>query len=131
MSQFLKSPDTSRFSRCLIFNLGSKSFFLSVLLKGLDDEQQEEGQLLGQFIYDEDGDSLQTFFVSVSITKAQFLLFLFQSILICCLMHLTVPPGFCDSAIAEFIAKSNKLCNFRKRSQIFGIAADFGLRRVL
>ncbi len=105
-----------------------QSVFFSVLLKGLDDEQQEEGQLLGQFIYDEDGDSLQTFFVSVSITKAQFL---FQSILICCLMHLTVPPGFSDSAIAEFIAKSNKLCNFRKRSQIFVIAADFGLRRVL
>ncbi len=87
--------------------------------------------MLGQFIYDEDGDSLQTFFVSVSITKAQFLLFLFQSILICCLMHLTVPPGFCDSAIAEFVAKSNKLRNFRKRSHIFVIAADFGLRRVL
>ncbi len=71
MSQFFKSPDTSRFSRCLIFNLGS--FFFFSLLKGLDDEQQEEGQLLGQFIYDEDGDSLQTFFVSVSITKAVFI----------------------------------------------------------
>ncbi|CAM4707530.1 unnamed protein product [Leuciscus chuanchicus] len=32
---------------------------------GLDDEQQEEGQLLGQFVYEEDGDALQTFLVSV------------------------------------------------------------------
>ncbi len=38
-----------------------------------------------------------------------------------------VPPGFCDSAIAEFIAKSSKLLNFRKSSLIFVIAADFGL----
>ncbi len=40
-------------------------------------------------------------------------------------LHNTVPPGFCDSAIAEFIAKSSKLRNFRKSSQIFIIAADF------
>ncbi len=50
------------------------------------------------------------------------------------LFQLTVPPGFCDSAIAEFIAKSSKLRNFRKSSHIFVIAADFlqilGLRRV-
>ncbi len=37
----------------------------------------------------------------------------------------TVPPGFCDSAIAEFIAKSSKLRNFRKSLQFFIIAADF------
>ncbi len=30
-----------------------------------------------------------------------------------------------DFAIAEFIAKSYKLCNFCKSSQIFVIAADF------
>uniref|UniRef100_A0A8C1NIG9 Zgc:152977 n=2 Tax=Cyprinus carpio TaxID=7962 RepID=A0A8C1NIG9_CYPCA len=36
---------------------------------GLDDEQQEEGQLLGQFIYDEDGDALQTFFVSEEVPR--------------------------------------------------------------
>jgi len=45
-----------------------------VLLKGLDEEQQEEGQLLGQFVYEEDGDALQTFLVSVSIV-----ILLFQS----------------------------------------------------
>ncbi len=37
----------------------------------------------------------------------------------------TVPSGFCDSAIAEFITKSSKLRNFRKSSQFFIIAADF------
>jgi len=47
---------------------------VSVLLKGLDEEQQEEGQLLGQFVYEEDGDALQTFLVSVSIV-----ILLFQS----------------------------------------------------
>ncbi|XP_016336576.1 SUN domain-containing protein 1-like isoform X3 [Sinocyclocheilus anshuiensis] len=36
---------------------------------GLDDEQQEEGQLLGQFVYDEDGDALQTFFVSEEVPR--------------------------------------------------------------
>ncbi len=41
-----------------------------------------------------------------------------------------VPPGFCDSAISEFTAKSSKLHNFRKSSQIFIIVADFGLRRI-
>ncbi len=35
----------------------------------------------------------------------------------------SVPPEFCDSAIAEFVAKSSKL-NFRKRSQIFTTAAN-------
>ncbi|KAF6083160.1 Sad1 and UNC84 domain containing 1 [Phyllostomus discolor] len=28
---------------------------------GLENEHQEEGQLLGQFVYDQDGESLQTF----------------------------------------------------------------------
>ncbi|XP_067225554.1 SUN domain-containing protein 1 isoform X5 [Chanodichthys erythropterus] len=37
---------------------------------GLDDEQQEEGQLLGQFVYEEDGDALQTFLVSEEVTQA-------------------------------------------------------------
>ncbi|KAI2658711.1 SUN domain-containing protein 1 [Labeo rohita] len=36
---------------------------------GLDDEQQEEGQLLGQFVYDEDGDALQTFSVSEEVPR--------------------------------------------------------------
>ncbi len=39
--------------------------------------------------------------------------------------HKSVPPGFCDSAITDLIAKSSKLRHFRKSSQIFGIA-DFG-----
>ncbi len=37
----------------------------------------------------------------------------------------SVPPGFSNSAIAEFIAKLSKLRNFRKGSQIFIISADF------
>ncbi len=37
----------------------------------------------------------------------------------------SVPPGFWDSAIAEFITKSSKLRHFRKRLQIFIIAANF------
>ncbi len=37
----------------------------------------------------------------------------------------SVPQGFCDSAIAEFIARSSKLHNFHKSSQIFIIYADF------
>ncbi|KAL1264015.1 hypothetical protein QQF64_004370 [Cirrhinus molitorella] len=36
---------------------------------GLDDEQQEEGQLLGQFVYEEDGDALQTFYVSEEVPR--------------------------------------------------------------
>ncbi|XP_052466842.1 SUN domain-containing protein 1 isoform X4 [Carassius gibelio] len=36
---------------------------------GLDDEQQEEGQLLGQFVYNEDGDALQTFLVSEEVSR--------------------------------------------------------------
>lgn len=36
---------------------------------GLDDEQQEEGQLLGEYIYEEDGDSLQTFPVSDEVSS--------------------------------------------------------------
>ncbi len=37
----------------------------------------------------------------------------------------SVPPGFSDSAIAEFIAISRKLHNFHKNAHIFVIAADF------
>ncbi|KAK7134375.1 hypothetical protein R3I93_017707 [Phoxinus phoxinus] len=37
---------------------------------GLDDELQEEGQLLGQFVYEEDGDALQTFLLSEEVTRA-------------------------------------------------------------
>uniref|UniRef100_A0A8C2EGX7 Zgc:152977 n=1 Tax=Cyprinus carpio TaxID=7962 RepID=A0A8C2EGX7_CYPCA len=36
---------------------------------GLDDEQQEEGQLLGQYVYNEDGDALQTFLVSEEVSR--------------------------------------------------------------
>ncbi|XP_059386528.1 SUN domain-containing protein 1-like isoform X1 [Carassius carassius] len=36
---------------------------------GLDEEQQEEGQLLGQFVYNEDGDALQTFLVSEEVSR--------------------------------------------------------------
>ncbi|XP_016351022.1 SUN domain-containing protein 1-like isoform X5 [Sinocyclocheilus anshuiensis] len=36
---------------------------------GLDDEQEEEGQLLGQFVYNEDGDALQTFLVSEEVSR--------------------------------------------------------------
>ncbi|XP_060795592.1 SUN domain-containing protein 1 isoform X2 [Neoarius graeffei] len=37
---------------------------------GLEDEQQEEGQLLGQYIYEEDGDALQTYPVTENNTEA-------------------------------------------------------------
>ncbi len=37
----------------------------------------------------------------------------------------SVPPGLCDSAIAEFIAKSIQRRHIRKSSQIFVIAAHF------
>lgn len=37
-----------------------------VCLQGLDDEYQEEGKLLGQYTYQEDGESLQTFPVMVT-----------------------------------------------------------------
>uniref|UniRef100_A0A9J8A9R5 Sad1 and UNC84 domain containing 1a n=1 Tax=Cyprinus carpio carpio TaxID=630221 RepID=A0A9J8A9R5_CYPCA len=36
---------------------------------GLDDEQQEEGQLLGQYVYNEDGDALQIFLVSEEVSR--------------------------------------------------------------
>ncbi|NWH72541.1 SUN1 protein, partial [Piaya cayana] len=34
---------------------------------GLDDEYQKEGKLLGQYVYDQEGESLQTFPVMVSL----------------------------------------------------------------
>lgn len=34
--------------------------------QGLENEYQEEGQLLGQFMFDQEGESLQTFPVPVS-----------------------------------------------------------------
>ncbi|XP_026770512.2 SUN domain-containing protein 1 isoform X14 [Pangasianodon hypophthalmus] len=37
---------------------------------GLEDEQQEEGQLLGQYVYQEDGDALQTYPVTENNTEA-------------------------------------------------------------
>ncbi|TRY55564.1 hypothetical protein DNTS_023158 [Danionella cerebrum] len=36
---------------------------------GLDDEEQEEGQLLGEFLFEEDGESLQSFPVSEEISR--------------------------------------------------------------
>lgn len=36
-----------------------------ICVQGLDDENQEEGTLLGHYTYQEDGDSLQTFLVTV------------------------------------------------------------------
>lgn len=39
---------------------------VDVCLQGLDDEYQEEGKLLGQYTYQEDGESLQTFPVMVT-----------------------------------------------------------------
>ncbi|XP_053367618.1 SUN domain-containing protein 1 isoform X8 [Clarias gariepinus] len=37
---------------------------------GLEDEQQEEGQLLGEYVYQEDGDALQTYLVMENNTEA-------------------------------------------------------------
>ncbi|XP_060717987.1 SUN domain-containing protein 1 isoform X5 [Tachysurus vachellii] len=37
---------------------------------GLEDEQQEEGQLLGEYVYQEDGDALQTYLVTENDTEA-------------------------------------------------------------
>ncbi|XP_051969266.1 SUN domain-containing protein 1 isoform X4 [Xyrauchen texanus] len=37
---------------------------------GLDDEYQEEGQLLGQFVFEEDGDALQTFTVTEEVMRS-------------------------------------------------------------
>ncbi|NXT55152.1 SUN1 protein, partial [Pluvianellus socialis] len=36
---------------------------------GLDDEYQEEGKLLGQYVYDQDGEPLQMFPVMVSLDE--------------------------------------------------------------
>lgn len=38
-----------------------------ILLQGLDDEYQEEGKLLGQYVYDQGGEPLQMFPVTVSL----------------------------------------------------------------
>lgn len=40
---------------------------LMLLLQGLDDEYQEEGKLLGEYVYDQDGEPLQMFPVMVSL----------------------------------------------------------------
>ncbi|XP_047673182.1 SUN domain-containing protein 1 isoform X10 [Tachysurus fulvidraco] len=37
---------------------------------GLEDEQQEEGHLLGEYVYQEDGDALQTYLVTENDTEA-------------------------------------------------------------
>lgn len=61
---------------------------MCVVLKGLDDEWQEEGLMLGQFTYDEDGDALQTFSVTVSITQTQSLIMISSCVICaagCCL----------------------------------------------
>lgn len=39
---------------------------LVLCFQGLDDENQERGKLLGTYTYDEDGEALQTFPVTVS-----------------------------------------------------------------
>lgn len=41
-------------------------WLVSVCFQGLDDEYQEEGKLLGQYTYQEDGDSMQNFPVMVN-----------------------------------------------------------------
>lgn len=52
-------------------------FFIIAILsrsghsQGLDDEYQEEGKLLGRYIYQEDGESLQSF--PVMVTNKAFL----------------------------------------------------------
>lgn len=40
--------------------------------QGLDDESQERGKLLGTYTYDEDGEALQTYAVTVSNISADF-----------------------------------------------------------
>ncbi|KAI4885266.1 hypothetical protein NFI96_013667, partial [Prochilodus magdalenae] len=37
---------------------------------GLDDEQQEEGKVLGRYVYQEDGEPLQTYPVQENTTNA-------------------------------------------------------------
>lgn len=41
-------------------------FFSQYVIQGLDDEYQEEGTLLGQYTYQEDGEALQMFPVMVT-----------------------------------------------------------------
>lgn len=50
----------------LISNLTEAKIFV-LLLQGLDDEYQEEGKLLGKYVYDEGGEPLQMFPVMVSL----------------------------------------------------------------
>lgn len=55
-------------SLCLMLN----GWFLC---QGLDDEGQERGKLLGTYTYDEDGEALQTYPVTVSDDRLRLLLF--------------------------------------------------------
>lgn len=50
----------------LFGNLMEAKIFI-LLLQGLDDEYQEEGKLLGEYVYDQDGEPLQMFPVMVSL----------------------------------------------------------------
>lgn len=50
----------------LIGNLMEAKIFI-LLLQGLEDEYQEEGKLLGEYVYDQDGEPLQMFPVMVSL----------------------------------------------------------------
>lgn len=49
----------------LIGNMMEAKIF--ILLQGLDDEYQEEGKLLGEYVYDQEGEPLQMFPVMVSL----------------------------------------------------------------
>ena len=50
----------------------SRNLCVCVSVQGLDDEYQEEGKLLGDYVYQEDGDSLQTFPVMVTKPRTCF-----------------------------------------------------------
>lgn len=45
---------------------GQALIFFQCVIQGLDDEYQEEGKLLGQYTYQEDGEALQMFQVMVT-----------------------------------------------------------------
>lgn len=54
-----------------------------VYIQGLDDEYQEEGKLLGHYTYQEDGESLQSFPVLVTVETFPNLLQLKKQFYIC------------------------------------------------
>lgn len=56
----------TRQQKCAFWMFNLCLILICLCFQGLDDESQERGELLGTYTYDEDGEALQTYSVTVS-----------------------------------------------------------------